>query len=205
MFTGLVERTGLVSSIIKPTAEQSVWTLVIEPGDSYGRDFGASVAVNGACLTEVGKVGDGPLTFHVSPETLAKTSLAELKVKDLVNLERAMRPTDRLGGHIMLGHVDGTGVVTKVEADQGFWFLEVRIDRSLSKYVVSKGSIAIDGVSLTVNALRDEGDQSILSFMLIPVTWTTTRLHQARAGSLVNIEVDMIAKHLERLVAPWRR
>lgn len=206
MFTGLVERTGRVCEITQTRSAQQgqVYTLVVDPGDDFNRTLGASVAVNGACLTEVHPQHEGPLTFHVSPETLSKTSLAELKIGSLVNLERAMRPTDRLGGHIVLGHVDGTGEITKIEAHSGFWFVEIKISRNLSRYVVSKGSIAIDGVSLTVNALRDEQDSSYLSFMLIPVTWSSTRFHGTHIGSRVNIEVDMIAKHVERLITPWQ-
>lgn len=204
MFTGLVERTGTVTSILEPTNKENVWTLVVDPGSDFSREFGASVAVNGACLTEIGNNSEGPLTFHVSPETLAKTSLGQLKVSDPVNLERAMRATDRLGGHIVLGHVDGTGEVTAIKEDEGFWFLELKISRDLGRYVVSKGSIAIDGVSLTVNAFRDSGSETYLNFMLIPITWKSTRFHRIFIGCRVNIEVDVIAKHVERLVTPWK-
>ena len=205
MFTGLVERTGRVVAMRQPADNHTdVWTLVIDPGKGYEREHGASVAVCGTCLTEVGQTGDGLLTFHVSHETLAKTSLGQLSVGGLVNLERAMRPTDRLGGHIMLGHVDGTGEITCIEESEGFWLVKIDVPTSLARYVVSKGSIAIDGVSLTVNAIHDRKTHSELSFMLIPVTWTTTAFHTLKKGSRVNIETDIIAKHIERLVKPWQ-
>lgn len=204
MFTGLVERTGRVVAMKQPSQQSSdVWTLVIDPGTGYEREHGASIAINGTCLTEVGQAKEGLLTFHVSHETLAKTSLGQLSVGGLVNLERAMRPTDRLGGHIMLGHVDGTGELTHIASSEGFWLVKLLISKDLARYVVSKGSIAIDGVSLTVNAIRDMESSSELSFMLIPVTWTTTAFHTLKLGSRVNIETDIIAKHIERLVKPW--
>lgn len=204
MFTGLVERTGRVVAMKQPANKDAdVWTLVVDPGKDYEREHGASVAINGTCLTEVGKDKEGLLTFHVSHETLAKTSLGELSVGSLVNLERAMRPTDRLGGHIMLGHVDGTGTLTHIESKDGFWLVKLLIQKQLARYVVHKGSIAVDGVSLTVNDIHDRDNDSELSFMLIPVTWTTTAFHTAKVGTRVNIEADIIAKHIERLVKPW--
>lgn len=187
------------------SGSDAVWTLVVDPGLDYEREHGASVAVNGVCLTEVGKAHQGPLTFHVSHETLAKTSLEALKPGSRVNLERAMRPTDRLGGHIVLGHVDGTGDVRIIRKEENFYYVEVLIPKSLSPYVVSKGSIAIDGTSLTINALRDTELGTHLSFMLIPVTWETTRFADVKLNDKLNIEVDMIAKHLERLSLPWKQ
>jgi riboflavin synthase len=116
-----------------------------------------------------------------------------------------MRATDRLGGHIVLGHVDSTGVVKTIREESKFVYVEVLIPESLARYVVSKGSIAIDGTSLTVNDLKDTNDGCLLSFMLIPVTWSTTRFASLKINDKVNIEVDMIAKHLERLTLPWKK
>ncbi|MCX6124560.1 MAG: riboflavin synthase [Proteobacteria bacterium] len=195
MFTGLIERTGKIQAI---GLSNDVYTIVLDPGINFERLKGSSIALNGVCLTEVGEAVEGPLTFHVSPETLAKTSLQELKASDLVNLERALRPTDRLGGHLVQGHVDGTGHITELREQDGFWHLSVSIPRTLARYVVKKGSIAIDGVSLTVNQLRDNPTEAQISFMLVPLTWETTGFKQKTINSLVNIEVDMIAKHLER-------
>ena len=201
MFTGLVERTGIMLSA--SAGKDQVWTIVIDPGLDYFREHGASIAVNGTCLTEVGAGGEGPLTFHVSQETLDRTSLGSMKVADAVNLERAMRPTDRLGGHIVLGHVDGTGKVLEITKQEGFVLLTILIPRELARYVVIKGSLCVDGTSLTVNQITDHADHTQISFTLIPVTWTTTRFAQLKVGDRVNIEVDIIAKHLERLALPW--
>lgn len=202
MFTGLIERTGVVNQV---TGESSgLWTLIVDPGQDFERQHGESVAVNGVCLTEVGSAQQGPLTFHVSHETLSKTNLKQLKVGSRVNLERAMRPTDRMGGHIVLGHVDGTGHVTIIRKEDSFYYVEILIPKTLAHYVVSKGSIAIDGTSLTVNAFRDNDQGTHLSFMLIPVTWETTRFADVQINDKVNIEVDVIAKHLERLSLPWK-
>jgi riboflavin synthase len=202
MFTGLIERTGTMLSASAGT--DRVWTLVIDPGPDYAREHGASIAVNGTCLTEVGTGGEGLLTFHVSQETLDRTSLGSIKVNDPVNLERAMRPTDRLGGHIVLGHVDGTGTVMNITKQEGFVILTIQIPRDLARYVVIKGSLCVDGTSLTVNHITDHPEHSEVSFTLIPVTWTTTRFSRLKIGERVNIEVDMIAKHLERLALPWK-
>lgn len=202
MFTGLVERTGHIVSSSQST--DHIWTVVVDPGLNYEREHGASIAVNGVCLTEVGSSGEGHLTFQVSHETKEKTSLSDLSSGTKVNLERAMRPTDRLGGHIMLGHVDCTGTVKAIESQQGFHILEIIIPTDLAKYVVTKGSIAIDGTSLTINKIKDSDTGCHLFFTIIPVTWTTTRLANVKINDKVNIEVDMIAKHLERLTSPWK-
>jgi riboflavin synthase len=203
MFTGLVERTGRVTTI--SGSHGDIWTLSVDPGPDFSRDHGASVAVNGVCLTEIGNSGEGLLTFQVSHETLAKTSLGDLVLGAPVNLERALRATDRLGGHIVLGHVDGTGLVDTIRHESNFVYLEILIPQPLAKYVVSKGSIAIDGTSLTINKLKDTASGCLLSFMLVPVTWSTTSLANLQLGASVNIEVDMIAKHLERLALPWKQ
>ncbi len=183
--------------------QHQVWTLVVDPGPNFPRDHGSSIAVNGACLTEVGPGGEGPLTFHVSQETLARTALGAIKVRDVVNLERAMRPSDRLGGHIVLGHVDCTGRISGITRQDGFVILTIQIPREMARYVVMKGSLCVDGASLTVNEIRDQEKTSDISFTLIPITWGTTRFSHQKVGDLVNIEVDMIAKHLERLALPW--
>jgi len=201
MFTGLVERTGRVISLNKTQGE--LLTLVVDPGNNFSRDHGDSIAVNGVCLSEVGEASDTHLHFHVSPETLARTSLSALKTGSLVNLERSLRPNDRLGGHFVLGHVDDRGVITGLKKENDFHILEIKISKDFAKYVVKKGSIAIDGISLTINSVEDKHDGCWLSFTIVPVTWETTRLSQYRINDIVNIEVDMIAKHLERLTEAW--
>ena len=182
----------------------SVCTLVVDPGPGFHRDHGDSVAVNGVCLSEVGEGGEGPLTFHVSPETLVKTSLSSIKPGRIVNLERAMRASDRLGGHIVTGHVDTCGEIVLIKPQNGFHELQIKIPLKYAKYVVQKGSIAIDGTSLTVNTVTDQQNGCLLSFMIIPVTWQTTRLSECRENDAVNIETDIVAKHLERLTDAWK-
>ncbi len=201
MFTGLVERTGRVVSLNKTNGD--LLTLIVDPGHDFSRDHGDSIAVNGVCLSEVGDVTQANLCFHVSPETLARTSLAALKTGSIVNLERSLRPNDRLGGHFVLGHVDDRGVITGLKNENDFHLLEIKISKDFAKYVVKKGSIAIDGISLTVNSVDDRPDGCFLTFTIVPVTWQTTRLSQSRIHDIVNIEVDMIAKHLERLTEAW--
>lgn len=201
MFTGLVERTGRVISLSETHGD--LLTLVVDPGKNFSRDHGDSIAVNGVCLSEVGDVGETNLSFHVSPETLARTSLSSLTIGSLVNLERSLRPNDRMGGHFVLGHVDDRGVITNLKTENGFHLLEIKISEEFAKYVVKKGSIAVDGISLTINSVEDNKDGCLLSFTIVPVTWQTTRLSQCRVNDIVNIEVDMIAKHLERLTEAW--
>lgn len=201
MFTGIVERTGRVVSIGQVTT--STWTLVVDPGTEFHRDHGDSIAVNGVCLSEVGDGSESLMTFHVSPETLAKTSLGSMKPGHRVNLERAIRAHDRLGGHIVTGHVDTQGQITRIKPRDGFHEFEIKIPRDYAKYVVSKGSIAIDGISLTINHVIDEADGCLLTFMIIPVTWQTTRLAETSVQDHVNVETDILAKHLERLTTAW--
>ena len=158
-------------------------------------DEGDSVAVNGVCLTAIAP-GGGRFTADLSPETMARSSLGALVAGDAVNLELPMRPGDRLGGHIVQGHVDGVGQVASVTAVPGG--SEVRFDApaDLLRYVVEKGSIAVDGVSLTVSAVDDHG----FAVALIPETLARTTLGRAMKGRPVNLEVDVIAKHVEKLV-----
>jgi riboflavin synthase len=203
MFTGLVERTGRITAIT--SGDKGAWTLAVDPGLDFSRDHGSSVAVNGVCLTEIGHACEGGLTFQVSHETLSKTALGDLTEGSLVNLERALCATDRLGGHIVLGHVDGTGLVKTIRQESSFVYLEVLIPEAMAKYVVCKGSVAIDGTSLTINQLSDSESGCLLSFMLVPVTWATTAFAHLKINARVNVEVDMIAKHLERLSVPWKK
>jgi riboflavin synthase len=203
MFTGIVERTGCVTSM--PDVKSDVCTLVIDPGADFERSHGDSIAVNGVCLSEVGQDCEGLLTFHVSPETLNKTSLSFAKVGGLVNLERAVRASDRLGGHIVTGHVDTQGEITTIRAQQGFHHLEIKIPLAYAKYVVPKGSIAIDGISLTINDVSDREGGCFVSFMIIPITWQTTRLYTCHVSDAVNVETDLVAKHIERLLSGWKK
>jgi riboflavin synthase len=158
-------------------------------------DEGGSVAVNGVCLTATA-VQDGGFAADVMHETLARSSLARLRDGDVVNLELPLRATDRLGGHVVQGHVDGVGTVAEVRDDGFARVLSVTADPDLLRYVVEKGSIAIEGISLTVSAL-DDGHVSV---SLIPETLQRTTLGRAVPGMAVNLEVDVLAKYVERLL-----
>jgi riboflavin synthase len=190
MFTGLVEAVGEVVGL-----ERDGQGAVIEIASPIAGELevGDSIAVSGACLTALEI--DGPsFRADVVAETLRRTTLGELAGGSRVNLELALRLSDRLGGHVVLGHIDGVGEV-RARRDSGE--IEVEIDEELSRYVVEKGSIALDGVSLTVAAV----DSSTVTVALIPQTRESTTLGEADVGARVNVEVDILAKHLERLVS----
>ena len=187
MFTGLIQGTARVASL-------DDGRLRLEAGLELAD--GDSVAVNGVCLTATA-VGDGAFDADVMPETLRRTSLGALRPGDHVNVELPLRPSDRLGGHVVQGHVDGTGTVASI-TDEGFARLvRVSAPAELLRYVVEKGSIAVDGVSLTVFAVEDDA----FTVSLIPETLERTTLGRAEPGRTVNLEVDVLAKYVEKLVA----
>jgi len=195
MFTGIVEEIGTVRAV---TRTGDVTRLEVAAALTLaGSGLGASVAVNGVCLTVVAQAHDG-LAFEMGPETLARTSLAALRPGGAVNLERPLRFGGSLGGHLVLGHVDGTGtveVVTRVESTA-----RVRIalrDRGLAPLLIPQGSVAVDGVSLTVASL----DDAAFEVMLIPHTLAVTTLGRLAAGQAVNIETDVIGKYVQRSLA----
>jgi riboflavin synthase len=157
---------------------------------------GDSVAVQGVCLTAV-EIGSSGFSADVSRETLERSTLGEARAGTPVNLERALAASGRLGGHIVQGHVDGTGVIrTLEERGGGDWWLEVEAPAELARYLVYKGSIAVDGISLTVARV----DGPVFAVAVIPHTWANTTLRQARAGQRVNLETDVLAKYVERLL-----
>jgi riboflavin synthase len=191
MFTGLVADVGEVVALEPaPTASRlTVATRLaadLAPGDS--------VAVDGVCLTAVAS-GDGRFAADVVPETLARSSLGEREPGDRVNLELALRASDRLGGHLVQGHVDGVGTVAEVLEDAGGRLLVIDASSDLLRYVVGKGSIAVQGVSLTVAAVSDRS----FSVALIPETLARTTLGDVRVGDHVSLEVDLLAKYVEKL------
>jgi len=201
VFTGIIEKTGRVAR--KETAGQpegSSFLFAIETG-YRDLDLGESVAVNGACLTvaDGSDLASGLVNFFVSSETLDRTSLGRLAPGSLVNLERALRMGDRLSGHLVQGHVDGLASCARIEERGGAYHVEFKLPASLVRYAVEKGSIALDGVSLTLNSVA--GDT--ISVMLIPHTWTLTRFHQMKPGDLLNVEVDVFAKYTEKLCQPY--
>jgi riboflavin synthase len=192
MFTGIVEELGSVVGLtqLADAAELRVRSHVV-----LDAAHGDSISVNGCCLT-VTSVDDGVVTFDVMRETLRRTTIGELAHGDPVNLERAATPTTRLGGHIVQGHVDGTSEVLAREDSEHWTTVRLALPADLARYVVSQGSIAVDGVSLTVvDAGLDE-----FSVSLIPTTLSLTTLGTRAPGQRVNLEVDVMAKHVERLL-----
>jgi riboflavin synthase len=156
--------------------------------------IGASIAVNGACLTAT-TISEDSFSADLAPETLARTNLGALQVGSKVNLERPVTPMTRLSGHIVQGHVDATGELISVEAlGDGNWWIRVMVPTSLDRYMVEKGSITLDGISLTIAALDP------LGVTIIPHTFANTTLGQAKPGQKINIEVDVLAKHVEKLL-----
>jgi riboflavin synthase len=190
MFTGLIEATGKVISLSR-SARGAVLRLEA-PLD--GLRVGDSVAVNGVCQT-VARLEGARISCDVLPETLRVTNLGLLRPGEAVNLERALRPDDRLGGHVVNGHVDGMGTVVRViRSPLG---LEIEVARELGRYIVPKGPVAVDGISLTVGPDTSEG---LFQVFIIPHTWDHTNLRSAVPGRKVNIEIDIFAKYVERLV-----
>lgn len=191
MFTGIITDLGKVREL----TPGAVTKLVIETKyDTAAIDLGASVACNGCCLSVVEK-GAGWLAFEASNETLDVTTLGKWQVGTKVNLERALRLGDELGGHLVSGHVDGVGTIKAARQDGGSLRLTIAAPRTLARFIAPKGSIAMDGVSLTVN----EVDGVDFGVNLIPITLDATNLGAAHAGDRVNLEIDMMARYLARL------
>ena len=193
MFTGIVEATGLVRSFKE---QADAWRLVVEARailDSV--KLGDSIAVNGCCLTVV-KIEADALSFDLLAESIEKTSIRSVDKGSLVNLERALLPTSRMGGHFVSGHVDGLGSITQIERKGKDTIMTLTPeDPVLLKYVIPKGSITLDGISLTVY----EVTESAFSIWLIPHTLAVTNLHKKQVDDLINIEYDLVAKYLEKL------
>ena len=192
MFTGLIADLGDVTAL-----HDDGDGVTLEIGTRLAGELGEgdSIAVNGVCLTAT-EVGDGSFAAQAMRETLERSSLGALEVGARVNLELPLRAADRLGGHVVQGHVDGTGTVRELR-EQGFArVLRIESEPVLSRYLVEKGSVAVDGVSLTVSALHDDG----FEVSLIPETLQRTNLGEAAVGDMVNLEVDVLAKHVERLL-----
>lgn len=197
MFTGLIEDTGRVTAFERRGKAGLLRVATTLPLDEIA--IGDSVAVNGACLTVTEKQ-TGALTFDVSPESLTATTLGGLTSGGLVNLERALRMGDRLGGHIVTGHVDCVGRLARRGETSQHHVLEFTLPSENARYLVVKGSVCIDGISLTVNNVGRDG----FSVNIIPHTLARTTLHRLRPGTDVNIETDIIGKYVERLTQPWK-
>jgi riboflavin synthase len=192
VFTGLISDLGSVASIERNSDGA---TLEISTRLAGALAEGDSVAVNGVCLTAT-NVRDGCFRAQAMEETLRRSSLQRLKPGAHVNLELALRADGRLGGHIVQGHVDGTGAILGMREEGFARMLDVEAPHELTRYLVEKGSVAVDGVSLTVSELRDDG----FSVSLIPETLARTNLGEAHVGDRVNLEVDILAKHVARLM-----
>jgi riboflavin synthase len=192
MFTGLIADLGSVGSVERNGDGATIEISTRLAGELAAGD---SVAVNGVCLTAV-TVGDGSFRAQAMAETLRRSSLDRLAAGSPVNLELALRADGRLGGHIVQGHVDGTGNIEAVREEGFARVLQIGVADDLMRYLVEKGSVAVDGVSLTVSEVRDEG----FSVSLIPQTLARTSLGGAQVGDRVNLEADVLAKHVERLL-----
>lgn len=194
MFTGLIQAVGRIADI--DAGEQDI-RLRIETGKLSLTDvsLGDSIATSGVCLTVTELPGDG-FWADVSPETLSLTSLGSKGIGDAVNLETSLTLSTPLGGHLVSGHVDGVGHIKQVMEDARFWRVEVSAPDNLARYIAMKGSICVDGTSLTVNQV----DGSVFELTIIPQTWEETVFSDYVAGSPVNLEVDVIARYLERLM-----
>jgi len=198
MFTGIVTDIGRVRSLV-PAAGGKDTRLVIETAyETSGIAIGASIACSGCCLTVVEK-GAGWFAVDASAETLACTTLGAWHAGTRINLERALKAGDELGGHLVSGHVDGVAAVTEVREDGGSRRLTFKLSRELGRFIAAKGSAAIDGVSLTVNEVAERGESTYFGINLIPHTRAVTTLGGLVSGAAVNVEVDVMARYVARL------
>jgi riboflavin synthase len=203
MFTGIVEELGEI--VEQEHLGDSTRLIISGPVVTSDAGHGDSIAVNGVCLTVVDVLPDGRFSADVMAETLNRSSLAALTPGSRVNLERAAALNSRLGGHIVQGHVDGTGTVISRAPSQHWDVVRIELPSEVSRYVVEKGSITVDGISLTVSALGvDARSSDWFEVSLIPTTLALTSLGHAVVGTTVNLEVDVIAKYVERLLGERR-
>jgi riboflavin synthase len=191
MFTGLIEQVGRVEAL---DPIEGGFRLSLETAMAGELRDGDSIAVNGVCLTVVDR-GDRRFVTEIGPETARVTTLGALRPGALVNLERPMRPDGRMGGHFVLGHVDCKGVLSAIRVDGEFWWITIGFAPGLAPYFIPKGSVAVDGISLTVATLRE----AEFDVQIIPFTWEHTNLQASRPGDGVNLEVDVIGKYVVRV------
>ncbi len=196
MFTGLIETKGSILAL-KNTEGMLTVTIRVDK-KPFDVKYGDSVAINGCCLT-VTDIDQQNLSFEVSKESIELTNLGQLDIGMVVNMERALRLGDRLGGHMVSGHVETMGTLESIEKNSDGWLVGVTVPRDAAKYIIPKGSICLDGVSLTVNTLSDFETNSLIELMLIPTTVSETTFGNLKTGWKLNIETDMTAKFIERL------
>lgn len=196
MFTGIIEAAGKIDALDRRDGGARLRVSIAgAPAIAVGLKLGDSIAVNGCCLT-VADFSPAHFSADLSGETLRRTSLGEKKPGDLVNLERPLAASARLGGHFVQGHVDGVGRVASLAPEGDSWWLSIRVPEELRRYVVEKGSIAVDGISLTVARWHD----GVAGIAIIPFTHAHTNIHVMSAGSAVNLECDILAKYVESLL-----
>ena len=201
MFTGIIEQTGKITAVADGQGQrrmqiQTAWKDLL---------LGESISVNGVCLTVAEGTAQGEAHFFVSEESLSRSSLGGLLEGQRVNLERAMGAGGRFGGHIVQGHVDTKAKILEISEGPDHWKLQIALPLAFGRYCVEKGSIALDGVSLTINAISEAAESAILSFLLIPHTWKHTAFSERKAGDELNIEVDILAKYIEKLCKPSQK
>jgi riboflavin synthase len=194
MFTGIIEAIGSIRALTPKGGDMRVYVATGKL-DLHDVKLGDSIAVNGVCLTAVELPGDG-FWADVSCETLACTAFIDLKTGSKVNLEKALTPTSRLGGHLVSGHIDGVGEIVAMSENARAWQFTIRAPRELAKYIAHKGSITVDGTSLTVNAVKG----AEFELTIVPHTLAETIMVDYHPGKLVNLEVDLLARYLERLL-----
>jgi riboflavin synthase len=193
MFTGIIQAVGTVQRL--QTLGGDLRLQIQTDLDLSDVQLGDSIATNGVCLTVIA-LGPTSYSADISCESLSRTTVADWRVGQLVNLEKAMLPTTRFGGHIVSGHVDGVGEIRQLRQEARSWYFEVTAPRELAKYLAEKGSICVDGISLTINQLRG----TVLSLNLIPHSAHSTTIGSWQLGTRVNLEVDVLARYLERLL-----
>ncbi len=198
MFTGLVQDVGRLERIERK--DQGATLAISTNLDTSDWELGESIAVQGACLTVTRLEGS---LFYVdcSPETMRRTTLGRRSIKSWLHLERALQLSDRLGGHLVSGHIDGVGKIKSIKTEGNSQIIEINADESLTHYMIEKGSICVDGVSLTINSLSPTS----FSVAIIPHTVAKTGLTRYSAGDEVNLEVDIVAKYIEKFVLPWKK
>jgi riboflavin synthase len=195
MFSGIIEKLGKVIDTSRTSDSLKIRVQTGYPD----LENGESVAVNGVCLTVAERTNEGEAFFFLSQETLDRSNLGSITKGTLLNLERALTLQTRLSGHWVQGHVDGKSKLLEVISHSESHALQFEIPLSVSRYCVEKGSITLNGISLTINSIRETADRAEIGIMIIPHTWTHTNLSQLKAGDEVNVEVDILAKYVERL------